>query len=382
MRYIYKKVQSDFVKYNKIAFIAGPRQVGKTTLSLYFLGDAADESHPAYFNWDNDEDRNKVIKGHFPSDQPLIILDEIHKFHDWRRLVKSLYDKTKSKKRYIVTGSARLDHYRHGGDSLMGRYFFYRLHPLSPMEIDLSQNPKPIENLMMYSGFPEPFFNKDSGFLKRWQNERRKRVMQEDLMVLERVVEIKKLSLLMTMLPARIGSLLSLRSIAEDLSTSHNTIEKWITILENLYYCFRVSPWGSKEIVRALKKEQKLFLWDWSQVRDEGARFENLVASILLKYIHRKEDFEGEVFRLHFLRDKEKREINFIVTEQDGTPIFAVECKSKNKNLSKHLEYFSGKIPSIPMYQVSLESSDSWESADGRIRVMSFKRFCREVLAL
>ena len=379
MRYIYDKIRSDFEKHNKLAFIAGPRQVGKTTLSLHFLGEGADESHPAYFNWDTDDDRNKLLKGEFPSNQKLIILDEIHKYHDWRRLVKSLYDKTKSRRQYIITGSARLDHYRHGGDSLMGRYFFYRLHPLSPIELTDS-NVLTMNRLLNFSGFPEPFYSENTEFLKRWQNERRKRVLQEDLMDLEKVLEAKKLSLLMSMLPNRVGSLLSLRSIAEDLSVSHNTIEKWISILENLYYCFRISPWGSKEITKVLKKDQKLFLWDWAQISDAGARFENLVASMLLKYIHREEDFKGEVLRLHFLRDREKREIDFVITDENGSCIFGVECKTKNKGLSKHLEFFRKKLDNVPMYQVHLENSDPWESLDGGIKVLSLNRFCKDIL--
>ena len=114
-RYLTNSVKADLAE--KMVFLGGPRQVGKTTLSLSLIR-GADESHPAYLNWDLREVRRMLLEGNLPAEQSLIIFDEIHKYKQWRNLVKGFYDKYKSRKRFLVTGSARLDHYRRGGLSL------------------------------------------------------------------------------------------------------------------------------------------------------------------------------------------------------------------------------------------------------------------------
>ena len=372
-RYIHPPVIDDLQK--KMVFIGGPRQVGKTTVSLDILG--GDEQHPAYFNWDYADDKRILLQGGLPTGQPLVILDEIHKYKEWRNFVKGLYDKNKSRISFLITGSARLDYYRKGGDSLQGRYHYYRLHPLSLYE--LSQNPssQDLETLLRFGGFPEPFFAQSQRDWKRWQRERISRVIHEDLVSLEQVREVGQLDLLAVLLQDRVASLLSINSLREDLVASHEAVDRWVRILENLYYCFRIRPFAANKI-KSLKKDKKLYLWDWSLCPDPGARFENLVASNLLKYCHFQEDTLGDSMELCFLRDNLKREVDFVVL-RDNIPIFAVECKTGAKSLSKHLAYFAERTDIPCFYQVHT-GQDDYEIADLRVRVLPFTRFVEEVL--
>ena len=354
-----------------MVFLGGPRQVGKTTLALTLL-ENGDERHPAYLNWDDLQSRRMLLEGALPAVEPLVILDEVHKYKGWRNLVKGFYDMNKSRRQFLITGSARLDHYRRGGDSLQGRYHYHRLHPLSLHELGRGAGNEEWDALMKFGGFPEPYLKADSRHWKRWQRERQSRVIQEDLINLEQVREVSQLSLLADILPDRVGSPLSINNLRGDLSVAFETAERWVTILENLYYCFRIQPFGLPRL-RAAKKEKKLYMWDWSLCADEGARFENLVASNLLKYCHRHEDQEGDRMELKFIRDSQRREIDFVVV-RNGQPEFAVECKSGDRSLSRNISYFSQRSSIPKFYQVHRGRTDR-EHASVRTRILPFAIF-------
>ncbi len=374
-RYLTASVKADLAE--KMVFLGGPRQVGKTTLSLSLIP-GADESHPAYLNWDLHEVQRMLLNGQLPAEQSLLILDEIHKHKGWRNLVKGFYDKHRSNKRFLVTGSARLDHYRRGGDSLQGRYHYLRLHPFSLYELNAAPTGSDLSALLRYGGFPEPFLKQNTRHWKRWQRERQSRVIQEDLVNLENVKEVSQLGLLARILPDKVSSTLSVNNLKQDLSVAYETAERWVTILENLYYCYRISPYGLPHL-RALKKERKLYLWDWSLCSDAGARFENMVASHLLKYCHFLEDTEGDAMALTFIRDAAGRELDFVVT-QNGKPLFAVECKTGERNLGKNIAYFSQRTDIPYFYQVHIGDKD-YEQPELNARVIPFTRFC-ELLKL
>jgi predicted AAA+ superfamily ATPase len=358
----------------KMAFIGGPRQVGKTTLALSLLGDAADETHPAYFNWDDPRAAARLRAVELPPGEPLLVLDEIHKYARWRNLVKGIHDTEKSRRQIVVTGSARLDYYRKGGDSLANRYRYFRLHPFSLRELGENASRSDVEALLRFGGFPEPFLLQSEREHRIWQRDRITRVVREDLRDLEQVREITLVEQLVDLLPARVGSPLSIKSLREDLEVDHKTVERWLTILENLYLCFRISPFGAPK-VRAVKKAQKLYLWDWSMAPEGGARFENLVASQLLKHCHFVEDTEGHAMELRFLRDTDRREIDFVVLK-DRKPIFAVECKSGERSVSPSLHYFAKRTPIPRFFQVHL-GDRHYET--GPVTVLPFRTFCDEL---
>ena len=373
-RYINDPVTADLAE--TMVFVGGPRQVGKTTFALSLLGEGRNESSPAYLNWDVLADRDEILSARLPPGQPLVIFDEIHKYASWRGLVKGLYDKHRSSVSFLVTGSARLDYYRKGGDALQGRYHYYRLHPFTVMESGQSPTAALAAHLLRFGGFPEPFLRGEERFHRRWMRERSARVVHEDLRDLEQVREVSRLDLLLGHLPACVGSPLSVNRLARLLQASHESVERWIAILERLYVCYRLAPYGAKAI-RAVRKEKKLYFWDWSRVDTGGARFENMVAGHLLKYCHLVEDTAGYGMELRFLRDTDGREIDFVVL-RDGRPEFAVECKSGERAASPACRYFRERTGIPRFYQVHLGTGD-FGNADADTRVLPFTVFCAEL---
>ena len=381
-RYLTKFVTEDLKE--KMVFVGGPRQVGKTTLARKLVGNHF--QHPGYFNWDNRQDRRSIMQSSWPGDAELIILDEIHKYKKWKSLVKGEYDKLKDKYSFLITGSARLDLYRKGGDSMLGRYHYYRLHPFTLAEVVDRQSvpnvfeevPIPSQNekelflgLDKFGGFPEPFLRQNARVLRRWHNQKVDRLFREDIRDVEQVRDIVNMQLLGDLLPDRAGSLLSLNSLREDLEVSHRAVSNWINILESFYYCFRIYPFAAKNY-RSLKKETKLYLWDWSEIEQEPARFENCVASHLLKLVHFLHDYEGYRAQLYYLRSIEKKEVDFLVTI-DKKPWFAVEAKINDANASPHLYYFKDKLKIPFSYQVV--KSNGVDRFMNGVRIVSANRF-------
>lgn len=367
-RYLRGPVHEDLAA--KMVLVGGARQVGKTTFAQSLLARYR-EGHPGYLTWDDPEDRRKILARDWPATQRLIVLDELHKYARWRNFIKGTYDTQKSTHSFLVTGSARLDHYRKGGDSLLGRYHYYRLHPLSLPE--LGYEPGALDGLLRFGGFPEPFLGQSERALRRWHLQRLQRVLQEDLRDLERVREVSLVERLADALPDRVGSPLSVKRIAQDLEVDFKTAQRWITILENLYYAYRIPPFGAPRI-RAVRKEQKLYLWDWSQVVGAGARFENLVAGHLLKLCHYVEDTEGYRMELRFLRDVDRREIDFVVLK-DRKPIFAVECKTGEGSLSPHIPYFAARTNIPRFYQV--HQGTAFRAPMENVWVLPLEELCR-----
>lgn len=370
-RYLVPSISEDLTQ--KVVLIGGPRQVGKTTLALSYLSPAK-KTNENYLSWDAIGDRDKIRLFQF-SPEKIVVFDEIHKFKNWRNLVKSFYDKLYPEKHLIVTGSAKLDFYKRGGDSMLGRYFYYRLHPLSLHELGFAQSD--LNQLYQFGGFPEPFFRESPRFLKRWQNEIIEKIVREDVNDLENVRDLGSMELLSMTLPNRVGSPLSINNLREDLDVSFDTVERWVQILERLFLVYRILPFGAPRI-RAVKKERKLYFWNWSFVDNPGARWENMVASHLLKYCDFMKDVHGEKMELRFLRDIDGREIDFVIL-QNGKPKMAVECKTGERNVSPWAPYFRSRTNIPEFYQIHRGTRD-YGSEKKDIRVMPFTKFCSDIL--
>ncbi len=368
-RYLYDAI--DEFLGRKMVFVGGPRQVGKTTLCLQFL-DPPRPSNRNYLTWDDLTDQKNLRRGQLPGG-PLVVLDEIHKFKNWRNLVKGFYDKKKEVQKFLVTGSARLDYDRRGGDSLLGRYRYLRLHPFSAPELSI-HTPAGVERLLRFGGFPEPYFAADEREWKLWTRERLYRIIRDDLRDLELVRDLSNIEIMAESLGERVGAPLSVNNLAQELQVNFRTAESWLSILERIYFCYRLLPFGSPKI-KAVKKEKKLYLWDWSMVEDAGARFENMVAGHLLKYCHFLEDTQGDRMELRFLRDIEKREIDFVMLK-NRRPIFAVECKTGERSLSPHILYYQARTDIPLFYQVHL-GKKTYEPAAG-VKVLPFLDFCQD----
>jgi len=363
-RYLTSQIQQDLNR--KMVFVGGPRQVGKTTIAKKIIR----ENAGVYLNWDIAADHDAILRHEIP-DAPMWGFDELHKYTQWRNFIKGLFDQFGDTKKILVTGSARLDYYRFGGDSLQGRYHYLRLNPLSAAELNLNTF-KELNDLLVLGGFPEPYFAASEIEARRWSREYRARLIQEDLISLEHVRDLGKLELLMLRLPVLVGSSLSVNSLREDLQVAHKTVSHWLDIFERLYAIFRVPPFGPPQL-RAVKKEQKHYHYDWTLVEDLGARFENMIAVHLLKWVQYLEDTQARDLSLRYFRDVDKREVDFVICES-GKPMIAVECKWGDANIGNGLKYFKKHFPQCAAWQISMDGKKDYVSREG-IRVCHAIKF-------
>lgn len=321
----------------KYVLLAGPRQVGKTTLSKSLV------SNFTYLNFDASEHRSIIMNKEWPRSGELLILDELHKMKSWKRWLKGLYDLEKTKMPVIVTGSARLDTYNKGGDSLAGRHQLFHLMPLSVKEIDPTHPEEVFELLLRFGGFPEPFIKASDRSAKLWRKGHLDVVLREDLLDLEKVRDIKSIEILVDLLADRVGSTISYSSLAAILEVSPHTIKHWIQVLENLYVIFVIRPY-SKDIAKSILKEPKIYFYDTGRVSaGEAARLENLVACHLLKRMHFIRDTEGDMTDLCYIKDKEKREIDF-VTIINKKVEWLIEVKQSDEAFSTQMHYYHQRL--------------------------------------
>jgi predicted AAA+ superfamily ATPase len=353
-RYLEKLLSEDLAR--KMVFLGGPRQVGKTTVARKLLS-----SQRNYLNWDDDAGRGKILDKEIPG-SGLVVFDELHKYRQWRRYLKGIYDTKDPSLRILVTGSARLDLYRHGGDSLQGRYHYWRLNPLSVKELGLTSQ-KDLESLFLLGGFPEPFFGGSAKEARRWSREYRARIVRDDVAAIEQVKDLGSLELLLGAIPTTVGSPLSVNSLREQLQVSFATTSRWLEILERMYAFFRIAPFGAPRL-RAVKKEQKAYLYDWSVIEEEGVRFENMVAVHLQKYVHFMQDSEGFDYELRYYRDTTPREVDFLVCNK-GKPFVAIECKLSETQVSPSLRYFHSKFPTCRCIQLTLRGKKEFVTPEG-----------------
>ncbi len=351
----------------KMVLLAGPRQCGKTTLAERLLK----ETKGSYYNWDIDGHRKLIKYNELDLKAKLWVFDEIHKYKSWRNWLKGTFDLHKNKHKILVSGSAKLDIYSRGGDSLQGRYFFHRLHPFTISEIlnldvneinkipeleqetNFKQAKNILQDLLEFGGFPEPFCSGSKQESLRWHLTYSTRLIREDIRDLERVFDLDKMETLYEHLPFTVGSILSINSLREDLEVNFRTVKNWIDIFEKNYVCFKVLPLGAKKI-KAVKKESKLYFWDWSFVEKRSARFENLIATHLLRLCHWITDVYGEKSELRYYRDIRGREVDFIVLK-NNQPWLAVEVKESEQDIDSNLNYLLNKVKIPYAFQVHLD---------------------------
>lgn len=380
-RYLKPIILQDAFKEHKMAFLSGPRQVGKTSLALQLV-----ESEKNYFNWDEKGFSKVWVKDPLGSIQSAesgpIVLDEIHKYRRWKNSLKGLYDRIGKESNLIVTGSARLDLYQKGGDSLMGRYLPYRLHPFTvsertknfphPDRLMPSSIHFPLQDLMQCSGFPEPLLKGSRAKAKRWSRLRLQQLIREDIRDFKNIRDLELLRVLVELLPDRVGSPLSLNSLREDLEIAYATIREWVKMLTSLFICFQVPPYF-KNIARSLKKESKYYLYDWLSIESPGALLENIVALHLLKICDFWTDTAQGWFQLCYIRTKDKLEVDFCVL-RDKKPWMLVECKSNDEALSPALIKMSQQFPKALAFQLTQKKIDR-KVVGTNIRLMNTEKF-------
>jgi len=366
---IYDTILSRHLSRNRqMAFVTGPRQVGKTT-TCRRQGDA-------YLNMDDMSDRRVVMAGpaslashldlaRVKKTKPVAILDELHRWKKWQTFLKGFFDKHEDRIRIVVTGSSRLDLYRRGGDSMMGRYFPYRMHPFSVGEIARQSYPagpinppsqipeKEFEALWKHGGYPEPFLKRNLPFTRRWQSLRLRQLLRDDLRDLTSIQELAQVETVSELLGTRSSTRLVYKNIAETVNSSVDTIRRWVSTFVALHHGFLLRPWHRK-VSRSLLKEPKWHLRDWSSISDPGARAETFVACHLLKAVEGWTDVGLGEFGLYYLRDKQQREVDFLVV-RDATPWFLVEVKKSDEALSPALSYFQRMTGAKHAFQLVID---------------------------
>ena len=317
-----------------------------------------------YYNYDLAEDRVALMEKSWRRNCELVIFDELHKLKNWKSWLKGIYDTRGTTPPILVTGSAHLDIARKMGDSLAGRFFQYRLHPVDSKEVRAFMAPEEaLDRLMRFGGFPEPFLKGEDVFYQRWRRSHLDIILRQDLLDLENIRNIASIETMIELMRRRIGSPVSYNSLAADLQRDPKTVKRWLDLLENLYVLFKVTPYH-RNIARSLLKEPKYYFYDSGQVTaDDGIKLENIVACALQKELHFLEDTLGRRTSLHYLRDKEGREIDFFVVVDDR-PILMIEVKWADSTLSRHFVGFAKYLPGTPGIQVvgRLEREKSFES--------------------
>ncbi len=387
-RHVAKIIQADLKE--KMVLLAGPRQSGKTTLAKGLQK----KLNGSYYNWDIAGHR-KLLRNNIINEQTKFwIFDEIHKNRGWRNWLKGIYDEFHEKHSILVTGSAKLEIYSHGGDSLQGRYFFHRIHPFTLSEILQLVPPKAItsifelpvigkknaqealKDLLDLGGFPEPFLSSSMKKASRWRLNYADKLIREEIATLQNLRDLDRLELLYDRLHETVGSVLSINSLKEDLEVAFETVKNWLNIFENIYAVFRISPFGPPKI-KAVKKEQKLYFWDWGGIEDRASRFENLVAFHLLRFQHWCEDVEGEKVELRYYRDVRGHEVDFVLLKK-RKPWVAIEVKTGEKKLDSGLKYLLERIKFPYAFQISLDGKNDFahKKINGcNIRVLPASQF-------
>jgi predicted AAA+ superfamily ATPase len=323
----------------KLVLVSGPRQVGKTTLAKAIL-----PNDQEYLNFDSVKDRQILTAQSWRREVALVVFDELHKMRKWKSWIKGIYDTEGVRPRLLVTGSAQLDTFKRGSDSLAGRFFGYRLHPLSVAET--AKNVKPedaLDRILRFGGFPEPFLRAETVYTDRWRRSHLDRILREDLLDLEQVRDIKTIELLVDLLAVRVGSPITYASLAHELQISPHTVKSWIGLLQNLYVVFSITPYV-KNVARSILKEPKIYFYDTGRVVDHpGARLENAVACALLKRMQFLEDTLGQNRGLHYVRDKQQREVDFLTTV-DKKPEWLIEVKTGDDLPGKSLHLYTEQL--------------------------------------
>ena len=375
----YVKMWRELATDKSMIFLAGPRQSGKTTLTQII---ARSFQNNLYFNWDIPAHRTQLIENPLffeaverkDSSNPLIVFDEIHKYKDWKNYLKGVYDQFHENYQFLVSGSGRLDIYQKGGDSLAGRYFLFHLWPFTiaergennlafdeflnnPLHISMERKNELKEiwlQLSTLSGFPEPFLSGRMATYRRWSNIYSHQLIREDIRDLTGVKSVGDLETLYLLLPFKVGSPLSIPSLARDLRVSYNSVRSWLSIFERFFLLFSISPW-TRKISRAIQKEQKVYLMDVPLIKDPAARFENMVALELWRAITSWNDMGHGRFSLQFIKNKERQEVDFLIADE-GKPILLIEAKLADTQPSVALKKFQNAL-GIPAVQLTNEGN-------------------------
>jgi uncharacterized protein len=376
-RVLYKNIWDQLSADKPLIMLAGPRQAGKTTFAQDIV--SKDFTDTVYFNWDIAKDKSRLINDPVfftkaprksISSKPLVILDEIHKYRNWKNYLKGIYDQFKNDYQFLVTGSGRLEFSRKAGDSLAGRFLKFHIFPFTLAELNLSRKPQEsffddplnnfspaaenqtkqaFESFWELSGFPEPFMNGKKTFWRAWSASYGQQIIRDDLRTIADIRNIDLIETLFALIPSRVGSPLSINNLAEDLQVAFDTAKNWLMLFDAFYLTFRLSPWTAK-VSRSILKEKKIYLFNYPTIEDESARFENLIALEFLRAIETWNDSGWGKFSIHYLRNKDKQEVDFLIA-RNQKPFLLAEVKLSDENPAANLVSFQKDL-NVPAIQL------------------------------
>jgi len=380
-RDLYVNIWRNLAAEKSMVFLAGPRQSGKTTLAHII---SKKFTNTLYFNWDIAGHRARLIENptffeavqRKDSSTPLIVFDEIHKYKGWKNYLKGVYDQFHGSYQFLVAGSGRLDIYQKGGDSLAGRYYLFHLGPFTvaelggrnvpignwlrePLKVNMEEKEKLREiwsRLSTLGSFPEPYLSGRTTTYRRWTNAYSQQLIREDIRDLTGIKSIGETELLYLLLPSKVGSPISVPSLAGDLRVSYNSIRNWLSVFERFFLIFSIGPWTHK-IARTIQKERKIYLLDSPKIKEPSARFENMVALELWRAVTSWNDMGYGSFSLHFIKNKEQQEVDFLIAKE-RKPFLLVEAKLSDMEASPALKKFQRGL-NIPAIQL-IEESDGY----------------------
>jgi predicted AAA+ superfamily ATPase len=392
LRPLYSRIFNDLIHEKSMIFMAGPRQAGNTTLAQSL---AESYTNNVYLNWDILSHRSRFIENPIFFEEierkdestPLVVLDEIHKYKDWKNYLKGIYDQFQRDYHFLISGSGRLDIYQKGGDSLAGRYYLYHLWPFTIAELgkanvahdEFQKNPLKISmkrhaelqqiwsTLAELSGFPEPYLSNRKTTYRRWSNTYSQRLIREDIRDLTGIKSIEDMEMLYYLLPSKVGSPISIPSLSQNLKVSYNTVRNWMTMFQRFFMIFSISPW-TRKIARAIQKEQKVYLWDVPRIQDAAARFENMVAVELYRAVTLWNDMGYGSFSLHFIKNKEQQEVDFLIAD-DNRPILLIEAKLADVHPSPTLLKFQNAL-NVPAVQLVDQAGGFRKIGNGNQKIL------------
>ncbi len=376
-RATYKELWVELSADKPMVMLAGPRQSGKTTFAREIV--AKDFSDTVYFNWDLARDKRRLIADpaffskeprSSVSSRPLVILDEIHKYRDWKNYLKGVYDQFAGEYQFLITGSGRLELSRKAGDSLAGRFLKFHIFPFTLAELsgrgralkDFLKDPlrdfdgagagktaRTFESLWELSGFPEPFIKGKKTFWSTWSAAYGQQIVRDDLRTVADIRNLDTVETLFALIPSRVASPLSMNNLAGDLQVAFDTVKSWLLLFDSFYLTFRISPW-TRKISRSILKEKKIYLFNFPVIDDAAARFENLAALEFLRAVEAWNDHGWGRFSLHYLRNKDRQEVDFLIA-QNNRPVLLVETKLSDDSPAASLLDFQ-RLLDVPAVQL------------------------------
>ena len=330
-RQLEKKIKGQLKKFPVIA-ITGPRQSGKTTMAKTLL------PNYKYFNLED------IGTKRLATDDPVsfisainapVIIDEIQKVPQLLSQIQVKVDDLKTAGQFVVTGSESLLLSEKVSQSLAGRVASNILLPLSYKELKQSKIEHKNINIQILHGFYPRIYDTKMTF-SEFYPEYINTYVEKDVRQLKNIGNLSLFEKFLQLLAGRVGQLLNLTSLSNDVGVSHNTIESWLSLLEASYIIYRLKPYY-KNLGKRVIKSPKIYFYDSGLLcyllnidsedvlrrhYAQGSIFENFVINEISKHIYNNKLRS----KLYFYRDSNANEVDLFIDA--GVSMLGIEIKA------------------------------------------------------